>query len=49
MLVLETGERQPEAIELYESAGYVRVVPFGYYKWSPLVRCYGRRLGPVPR
>ena len=49
VLVLETGERQPEAIELYESAGYVQVVPFGYYAWSPLVRCYGRRLNPEPR
>lgn len=44
VLVLETGERQPEAIELYESAGYVQVVPFGYYRDSPIVRCYGRRL-----
>ena len=44
VLVLETGERQPEAIELYESAGYVQVVPFGHYKDSPIVRCYGRRL-----
>ncbi len=43
-LVLETGERQPEAIELYESSGYVSVAPFGHYAWSPLVRCYGRRL-----
>lgn len=30
-LVLETGERQPEALGLYRSAGYVPVPPFGLY------------------
>ena len=44
VLVLETGLRQPEAIALYESAGYVLVTGFGHYKESPLVRYYGRRL-----
>jgi GNAT superfamily N-acetyltransferase len=44
LLVLETGLKQPEAIELYESAGYVPVTPFGYYKDSPLSRYFGRRL-----
>ena len=44
VLVLETGLRQPEAIALYESAGYVLVTPFGYYKDEPLSRYYGRRL-----
>ena len=29
-LVLETGIRQPEAIALYESSGYVRIPGFGY-------------------
>jgi len=29
---LETGDRQPEAIALYESAGYTRITDFGYYK-----------------
>jgi GNAT superfamily N-acetyltransferase len=43
-LVLETGERQPEAIALYESSGYEPVPAFGYYKDAPLSRCYGRRL-----
>lgn len=28
-LVLETGVRQPEAIGLYESAGFERIEPFG--------------------
>ena len=44
LLVLETGLKQPEAIELYESSGYVPVTPFGHYKDSPLSRYYGRRL-----
>lgn len=43
-LVLETGLRQPEAIALYESSGYVRVPGFGYYRDAPLSRCFGKRL-----
>jgi GNAT superfamily N-acetyltransferase len=30
-LVLETGDRQPEALGLYRSSGYVAVTPFGLY------------------
>ncbi|MDP3969170.1 MAG: GNAT family N-acetyltransferase [Nocardioides sp.] len=46
-LVLETGIRQPEAIGLYTSRGYVRVPGFGHYRDSPLSRCFARRLpGP---
>ena len=30
-LVLETGDRQPEAIGLYRSEGFEEVVPFGVY------------------
>jgi GNAT superfamily N-acetyltransferase len=44
VLVLETGTRQPEAMALYETSGYVPVPPFGYYKDVPLSRCYARRL-----
>ncbi len=44
VLVLETGLRQPEAIGLYESSGYVRVTPFGHYKDFPTARYFGRRL-----
>jgi GNAT superfamily N-acetyltransferase len=43
-LVLETGTRQPEAMALYESSGYVPVPPYGYYRDAPLSRCYARRL-----
>ncbi|WP_235537151.1 GNAT family N-acetyltransferase [Nocardioides sp. Soil805] len=43
-IVLETGEKQPEAIELYSSAGYDRIEGFGYYRDSPLSRCFGKPL-----
>jgi GNAT superfamily N-acetyltransferase len=43
-LVLETGERQPEAIALAEKVGYVRIAPFGEYIGSPLSVCMGRTL-----
>ncbi len=46
-LVLETGLRQPEAIELYTSSGYDPVEPFGHYRDSPLCRCFGRRLAKL--
>ena len=41
-LVLETGLRQPEAIELYVSSGYEPVPGFGHYCGSELSRCFGR-------
>jgi GNAT superfamily N-acetyltransferase len=43
-LVLETGMKQPEAIELYLSSGYEPIPGFGYYRGSDLSRCFGRRL-----
>lgn len=43
-LVLETGTQQPAAIAMYTAHGYVPVDSFGYYTWSPLSRCFGRRL-----
>lgn len=45
LVVLETGIRQPEAIELYRSAGYEEVEGFGFYADAPLSRCFGKRLG----
>jgi GNAT superfamily N-acetyltransferase len=44
VMVLETGERQPEAIALYESSGYLPIPGFGYYKDAPLSRCLARSL-----
>lgn len=43
-MVLETGERQPEAIALYESAGYVPLTGFGHYVDSGLARAFVRDL-----
>jgi ribosomal protein S18 acetylase RimI-like enzyme len=44
VMVLETGEAQPEAIALYESSGYGPIAGFGFYRDAPLSRCYARRL-----
>jgi GNAT superfamily N-acetyltransferase len=30
-VILETGDRQPEAVGLYESVGYTRIDDFGFY------------------
>jgi GNAT superfamily N-acetyltransferase len=34
-LVLETGQRQPEAIGLYRATGYVDIPRFGHYACAP--------------
>jgi GNAT superfamily N-acetyltransferase len=44
LMVLETGLAQPEAIALYESAGYVPVEGFGHYRQSEVSRCFGKPL-----
>jgi len=44
VVILETGERQPEAIALYTSAGYQTIPGFGFYRDSPLSRCFARRV-----
>ncbi len=43
-LLLETGTEQPEAIALYESAGWEPVPAFGHYADEPRTRCYGLAL-----
>lgn len=43
-VVLETGVNQPEALALYESAGYTPIDAYGAYRASPLSRCYERVL-----
>jgi len=45
VMIMETGTAQPEAMALYEAAGYELIEPFGHYAWSPRNRCYGRVLG----
>lgn len=37
---LETGVMQPEAISLYEKAGYKRIKNYGEYENNPLSICY---------
>lgn len=41
---LETGVRQPEAIGLYRSFGYVEIAPFGDYVLDPLSVFMEKRL-----
>lgn len=43
-LVLETGQRQPEAIALYAKLGYERIPNFGYYQDYPDCVSFGRVL-----
>jgi GNAT superfamily N-acetyltransferase len=43
-VVLETGVRQPDALALYERAGYEPVEPWGEYVDSPLSVCLGKEL-----
>jgi len=44
MLRLETGIHQPEAISLYERAGFERCAPFGDYREDPLSLFMEKRL-----
>jgi GNAT superfamily N-acetyltransferase len=46
-LVLETGDRQPEALALYERAGFARIPAFGKYVDSPSVSVWRSNL-PAP-
>jgi GNAT superfamily N-acetyltransferase len=43
-LILETGDRQPEAIALYTRSGYQLIDNFGYYRDEPGVLSFGRDL-----
>jgi putative acetyltransferase len=44
-VVLETGPRQPEAIQLYESVGFHQIPCFGPYAASAYSVCYRKSLG----
>ncbi|MFI2711813.1 GNAT family N-acetyltransferase [Micromonospora sp. NPDC018662] len=43
-IVLECGDKQPEAIAMYTSAGYERIPNFGYYRDAPGCLSFGRTL-----
>ena len=40
--ILETGVGQPEAIGLYESAGYLRIPNYGHYAGNPTSVCFAK-------
>jgi putative acetyltransferase len=44
--ILETGIRQPEAIALYEKAGYARIPNYGQYATVQSSVCMRKELGP---
>jgi GNAT superfamily N-acetyltransferase len=41
---LETGTAQPEAVRLYETTGWHRIVPYGHYKDSSESVCFAKDL-----
>jgi putative acetyltransferase len=43
-VVLETGDRQPEALGLYESAGFARIPCYPPYDSRALSLCFEKRL-----
>jgi GNAT superfamily N-acetyltransferase len=43
-VLLETGSRQPEAVQLYQSCGYASVPPFGHYAETELSIHLGKDL-----
>jgi putative acetyltransferase len=46
LLRLETGIKQPEALALYRSAGFVEIGPFGHYRPDPLSLFMEKPIGP---
>ncbi|MCS4276487.1 GNAT superfamily N-acetyltransferase [Mycetocola sp. BIGb0189] len=47
-MVLETGERQPDAIRFYTREGYAQIPGFGDYAGAFESVCFGRDLAPRP-
>jgi GNAT superfamily N-acetyltransferase len=45
-LILQTGDRQHEAISLYTRLGYVPIERFGAYAPIPFFLCFGKTLTP---
>jgi GNAT superfamily N-acetyltransferase len=46
-LMLETGDRQPESIALYERAGFRRIPNYGPYVGSHWSVCFAKAIGLV--
>lgn len=47
-IVIETGDKQPAAIALYELSGFTRIEAFGLHVNDPTSRCYELQLGGRP-
>lgn len=45
---LETGNRQPEAIALYERYGFRHIPPFGKYVGNPISICFEKKVETTP-
>ncbi len=43
-IVLETGLKQPEAMNLYEKFGYTKIKPYGRHKDDPDSVCYEKMI-----
>ncbi|MGW0825138.1 GNAT family N-acetyltransferase [Streptomyces sp. NPDC002845] len=43
-MVLETGQKQPEAVTLYTSSGYEPCAKFGHYRFHELSLCFAKPL-----
>ena len=41
---LETGQRQPDAVRLYERFDYQRIAPYGHHAADPLALCLEKSL-----
>jgi putative acetyltransferase len=41
---LETGKKQPDAVHLYETAGYHRIDPYGRHAEDPMSICFEKIL-----
>lgn len=45
-IVLQTGDRQPDAVHLYEHSGYTRIPIFAPYEALTYSNCFEKRLEP---
>lgn len=43
-IILECGDKQPEAVAMYQTGGYERIEDFGLYQDAPGVLSFGRDL-----
>jgi len=46
--ILETGKKQPEAIRLYQKAGYETIPNFGQYAMTENSICLKKRISNIP-